>query len=57
MTTEKSGLNKHEEAALAQTLDHEKLDVYQFAIDFVTYAKDVLHGLPPEHARLADQLR
>ncbi len=37
--------------------DHEKLDVYQVAIDFVAVADDVVEQLPRGRAYLADQLR
>jgi four helix bundle protein len=38
-------------------LDHEKLDVYQCAIQFVAIAVPVAAALPRGHAALADQLR
>jgi four helix bundle protein len=50
-------LNKHEEKALAQTLDHEKLDVYQLSLAFVRHVAPILKRLPPESANDADQLR
>ena len=37
--------------------DHEKLDVYQAAIDFVALADDVVENLPRGRAYLADQLQ
>ena len=37
--------------------DHEKLDVYQAAIDFVVLADDVVENLPRGRAYLADQLQ
>ena len=37
--------------------DHEKLDVYQLAIDFVARANDVVEGLPRGREYLADQLQ
>ena len=40
-----------------QELDHEKLDVYQAAIDFVVMADDVVKHLPRGRAYLADQLQ
>ncbi len=36
--------------------DHEKLDVYRVAIDFVRLADDVAEGLPRGRGYLADQL-
>ncbi len=36
--------------------DHEKLDVYQAAIDFVVVADNVVEHLPRGRAYLADQL-
>jgi four helix bundle protein len=38
-------------------LDHEKLDVYQCAIEFLEIAFAVVARLPRGHAPLADQLR
>jgi len=38
-------------------LDHEKLDVYQVAIDFVALANDVAERLPRGRAYVADQLQ
>ncbi len=37
--------------------DHEKLDVYQLAIDFVARANDVVESLPRGRGYLADQLQ
>ena len=37
--------------------DHERLDVYQAAIDFVSVADNVVEGLPRGRAYLADQLQ
>ncbi len=37
--------------------DHEKLDVYQAAIEFVVLADDVVENLPRGRAYLADQLQ
>ena len=37
--------------------DHEKLDVYQLAIDFVARANDVVENLPRGRGYLADQLQ
>ena len=37
--------------------DHQKLDVYQVAIDFVALADDVVEALPRGRAYLADQLQ
>ena len=39
------------------TFDHERLDVYQCAIDFIRDAQDTIHSIPPGAASLADQLR
>jgi len=38
-------------------LDHEKLDVYRFAIQFVVLADEIVEALPRGRAYLADQLR
>ena len=38
-------------------LDHEKLDVYEAAIDFVVLANDVAERLPRGRAYVADQLQ
>jgi len=37
--------------------DHENLDVYQLAIDFVARANDVVENLPRGRGYLADQLQ
>ena len=37
-------------------LDHEKLQVYQTALDFLTLADALIASLPRGHAYLADQL-
>lgn len=37
--------------------DHEKLDVYQLAIEFVAKANDIIETLPRGRAYLADQLQ
>src|SRR5436305_4588785 len=37
--------------------DHEKLDVYRLAIEFVANANDVVEGLPRGRGYLADQLQ
>jgi four helix bundle protein len=37
--------------------DHEKLDVYQLAIDFVARANDIVENLPRGRGYLADQLQ
>ena len=39
------------------TFDHERLDVYQVAIDFVALADDVIEHLPRGRRYLADQLQ
>jgi four helix bundle protein len=38
------------------SFDHERLDVYQAALDFVVLCEDVLEQLPRGRAHLADQL-
>ena len=38
-------------------LDHEKLEVYRFAIRFVVLADEIVESLPRGRAYLADQLR
>ena len=37
--------------------DHEKLDVYQLAIEFLSRANDVIERLPRGRGYLADQLQ
>ena len=37
--------------------DHEKLDVYQLAIDFIARANDIIEQLPRGRGYLADQLQ
>jgi len=37
--------------------DHEKLDVYQTAVDWVSLAQDIAQALPRGNAALADQLQ
>ena len=37
-------------------LDHEKLDVYQVAIEFVVLADEIVENLPRGRAYLSDQL-
>ena len=37
--------------------DHERLDVYTAAMDFVALAQVITHALPAGHGELADQLR
>lgn len=37
-------------------LDHERLDVYRLALDFVVLANEAIVALPRGHAHLADQL-
>jgi four helix bundle protein len=37
--------------------DHERLDVYTAAVDFVVLAHGILSSLPSGHGDLADQLR
>ena len=36
-------------------LDHERLDVYQLALDFLVYANGVIEALPRGRSHLADQ--
>jgi four helix bundle protein len=36
-------------------LDHEGLDVYQLALDFLVVANEVIEGLPRARSHLADQ--
>ena len=36
-------------------LDHERLDVYQLALDFLVFANGVIEALPRGRSRLADQ--
>jgi four helix bundle protein len=50
-------LNKSEEVALAQALDHEDLDVYKIALDFAAFAHCLTRALPADCAHLSDQLR
>ena len=45
------------EADAAMPFDHEKLDVYELAIDFVAQANQVIEGLPRGRGYLADQLQ
>ena len=37
--------------------DHERLDVYRTALDFVVEANEIISALPPGRAYLADQLQ
>ena len=37
--------------------DHERLDVYRTALDFVVFANDVVEQLPRGRGHLADQLQ
>jgi four helix bundle protein len=37
-------------------LDHEQLDVYQVALEFLVFANDVVERLPRGRSHLADQL-
>ena len=39
------------------TFDHEKLDVYQLAVDFVSRSNDLIGDLPRGRGYLADQLQ
>ena len=36
--------------------DHERLDVYQLALDFLVFADDIIEHLPRGRGHLADQL-
>ena len=38
-----------------QLLDHERLDVYQLALDFLVFANGVIEALPRGRSHLADQ--
>src|SRR5687768_54137 len=38
------------------TLDHERLDVYRLALDFLVFAHQVIETLPRGRGHLADQL-
>jgi four helix bundle protein len=38
-----------------QLLDHERLDVYHLALDFLVFANGVIEGLPRGRRHLADQ--
>ena len=38
-----------------QALDHERLDVYHLALDFLVFANSVIEGLPRGRRHLADQ--
>ena len=40
-----------------EQFDHEKLDVYQIALDWVVLAQEVARSLPRGNAELADQLQ
>lgn len=39
------------------TFDHQKLDVYRAALEFLALSNSTISPLPPGHAHLADQLR
>jgi four helix bundle protein len=52
------GRNKEREVAdgeWMQALDHERLDVYHLALDFLVFANSVIEGLPRGRSHLADQ--
>jgi hypothetical protein len=36
-------------------LDHERLDVYELALDFLVLANGIIEGLPRGRSHLADQ--
>ena len=38
-----------------QLLDHERLDVYHLALDFLVFSNGVIEGLPRGRSHLADQ--
>jgi four helix bundle protein len=40
-----------------EQFDHEKLDVYQIAVDWVALAQDIAKALPRGEGNLADQLQ
>ena len=40
-----------------EQFDHEKLDVYQIAVDWIVLAQDVAQALPRGKGNLADQLQ
>ena len=39
------------------TFDHEKLEVYQFAVEYADIAEEIAQELQPGHAHVRDQLR
>jgi four helix bundle protein len=39
------------------TFDHEKLDVYQLAVEYADLAEEIAQTLEPGHAHIRDQLR
>ena len=52
-------LRQHRSAvadSVGMTLDHERLDVYRLALDFLVFAHQVLKTLPRGHSHLSDQL-
>jgi four helix bundle protein len=48
---------RNREVIMGYYLDHEKLDVYRFAIRFVVLAEEIIENLPRGRAYLVDQLR
>jgi hypothetical protein len=38
-----------------EQLDHERLDVYRLALDFLVLANSIIEALPRAHSHLADQ--
>jgi hypothetical protein len=36
-------------------LDHERLDVYQLALDFLVLASEIIEGLPRARSHLSDE--
>ncbi len=42
--------------SVVMPFDHERLDVYQRALDFLAHASGIIERLPRGHAHLADQL-
>jgi four helix bundle protein len=49
-------VDQHDQETRMDHFDHDKLDVYHCAIDFVAVADDIVENLPRGRAYLADQL-
>ncbi|MFQ5729475.1 MAG: hypothetical protein ACE5GN_03850, partial [Waddliaceae bacterium] len=49
--------NQNRDNAMRFYLDHERLEVYRFAIKFVVLAEEIAENLPRGRAYLVDQLR